>query len=195
MTEFVLSILLTIAPSLYPQVETWLLLASPHRIPDTPASDVVLLRHPYVMAKDHSLGPGAPTELVERGRCRGQIWIGLDWGWVCSDGLTCPTICGDAQQIAVVGTWLVVRDRQGQCLAFDTTKQDYDPSPPTTLDGVNDHLARYGVGPLTDADFRTFEELMAERERRRVTWSLVGLAVGLTPLAVVVLVVFVRRRG
>ena len=41
MTEFVVSLLLTIAPSLFPWVEDWSLYQS-----DTPASDLVILRYP-----------------------------------------------------------------------------------------------------------------------------------------------------
>jgi hypothetical protein len=161
--------------------------------PDTPPSDLVILRYPYAVAKDSTKGSTAPTELIELNNC--HLWnCGFHFDWVYFDGLPRPTLNPDAHQTAVVGSWLVVKDRQGQCYTFDMAGAG-DSSPSTNLDGVNDHLARHGVGPLTDTDFRTFEELMAERERRRVTWSLVGLAVGVAPLAVAVVVMFVRRRG
>ncbi len=188
MTAFVISVLLTIAPWLYPQVEEWL-----YATPDTPASDLVMLRYPYAVAKDHSLGPNARTELVKCDDFRRPFFCGISSDWVVVGGVERPTIFFDTHQTATVGMWLVVRDRQGKCYTFDTTNREKS-SAMTDLAGVNAYLTSVGAPPVSDADFRTFEELADERSRRRVKWSLVGLAIGILPLAGVVLVAMVRRR-
>lgn len=169
MTEFAISVLLTIAPSLHPDVEAWL-----NRPPDTVASDVVLLHYPYVVAKNHSLGPTAPTELVDLDSC----WWGkkrYSSDWVYYNGKRRGTTKRDAHQTAIVGTWLVIRDHQGKYSAFDMASSDWH-SPVFSLADVNIQLAETGVGPVSDADFRTFEELADERDRRKATRSVVVLS-------------------
>lgn len=173
-----------------------------HWPPDTPASDVIRLDRKFSLAKDHSLGPAVATVLVKPDP-RALYYSPYAHEWPTIDGIPSTTVHDDAQRVAASGNWLVVQDRQGRYQLFDLWVTDdklaTDSTIQTTafllsLDAVNDVLAHEHVGPLTDADFRTFEELMAERERRRVTWSLVGLAVGMAPLAVAVLVMLLVRR-
>ena len=144
------------------------------------------------MAKDHALGPNAPTELIACDKC--YMWkCGPRFDWVRVDGLERPAVCDDAHQTALSGPWLLIRDTAGRCFTLDTTNMDRAFAF-TDLAGVNAYLARVGASPVSDADFRTFEELADARGRRRVKWSLVGLAITLGPLVGLVLVVIVRRR-
>lgn len=169
---------------------------------DTPASDVIRLGGGYSLAKDHSLGPTAPTVVVEPSHP--VPYLGIARGWPTIDGIPNSVIRDDAQRVAISGNWLVVQDQQGmyQIIDLRVAKRDFaDGSTSRTilllhsLDAVNGALTQEHTGPVSDADFRTFEELVAERERRRVTWSLAGVAAGVAPLAMAVLVVLRRRAG
>lgn len=189
MTEFVISVLLTVAPALGPEMQAWL-----NRPPDTPASDVVILRFPYAAVKNHTLGPTAPTELVDLEAC----WFGKKRyasDWVYYDGKRRGTIKRDAHQVAVVGTGWVVRDRQGKYSAFDMTSSDWH-FPVFSLADLNIQLTETGVSPVSDADFRTFEQWADERDRRRTTRSLAVLsAVSPGWLAVAGSALWFRRRA
>lgn len=165
-----------------------------HWPPDTPATQVIRLDREFSLAKD-PLWPGAYTILVAPDYVS-LYYAGHKQEWPRVDGMSSITIHHDAQRVAGAPNWIVIQDSQGRYRVMNLSVQNPHPTDEPSLDAVNDHLSRHGVGPLTDADFRTFEELMAERERRRVTWSLVGLAVGVLPLAVAVMVMLlVRRRG
>lgn len=188
MTEFVISVLLTVAPSLYWQVESWVM-----RTPETPGSDVVVLCFPHAVAKNHKLGPTAPTEVVDLDAC----WWGkkrYDSDWVYYNGKRRGSEYHDVDKTAVAGTWLIIRDKQGKYIAFDMAAGSDPYRQYSSLDRVNSDLARHGVGPVSDADFRTFEELAEERERRKVTWYGTTLALIALGWAVVLVAVMWRRR-
>ena len=172
------------------------LFAPPDRLPDTPPSDVVILRFPYAVAKNHSLGPTAPTELVDLDSC----WFGktrYHSDWVYYDGKGRGTKALDAYQTAVAGTWLIIRDRQGKYTAFDMADDGgHFTYPNPNLVEVNAKLAEASVGPVSDADFRTFEEWRDERDRRRATMTcsgLAGIAVGWALVVGAALVMWRRR--
>lgn len=189
MTDFVISVLMTVAPSLGAQVESWLM-----RTPDTPGSDVVVIRFPYAVAKNHKLGPTAPIEVVDLDVC----WFGKQrykQDWVYYNGKRRGSEYHDVDKTAVAGTWLIIRDRQGKYEAFDMAKNgSYPYRQHCSLDEVNTDLAQFDVAPVSDADFRTFEELAEERERRKVTRCGVVLSVIAVGWAAVVVVVMWRRR-
>ncbi len=159
--------------------------------PDTPASDVVRIKSPYALAKDRSRGPNPPTELVSP--YPALVMCTPPRGWVQLNGQLMRTEWDDVDRVTMSGDWLVSQDRQGRYHMFDLTGPSTCPHSMSSLADANDQLARRGCAPVFDVDFRTFEELADERGRRRVKWSLVGLAVGILPLAGVVLAAMVRR--
>lgn len=163
-------------------------------LPETPAADVVRLKPPYALVKHHSKGSNPPTELV--GPYPDLVLGALPRTSARLAGRTMVTECDDAEWSVVSGDWLVIQDRQGHYVAFDLSKQ-YAPSlSEASLDAVNAHLAEHGVTPVSDADFRTFEQWAEERDRLRRTRCVAVLsAVTLGWLAVVGSAFWFRRRA
>ena len=143
--------------------------------PDTPASDVVHIRSPYALAKDHSRGPNPPTELV--GPYPRNIGCLPPPAWVYQNGEPMLTVLGDAERVALTGNWLISQDRMGRYIGFGLSEPHALRPSDSSLDDVNAQLAEHGVPPVSDADFRTFEQWAEERDRRKATQLLTGLSV------------------
>jgi hypothetical protein len=127
-------------------------------------------------------------------------------GYECSVGgpkRSSEAVTTNFRRVAVADKFLVFEGLQGEYFAL-TGYGRPDPcetigtvtvmTVPGSLDETNSALAAEGVRRVSDSDFHTFEELAEEQDRRRVIWSLVGLAVGIVPLAGVVLLAMVWRR-
>ncbi len=189
MTEFVISVLLTVAPSLYPKVEDWLIAES-----DTPAADVVRLRFPHDLAKDHSRGPTAPTVLVVPSSPFPVPLERWEPEWPRINGRPHDVVCHDVHRLAVVAGCTIVQHRSGGFSVYSQFGSGRVSIDFNTLEEVNNQLIPHGITLVSDADFRTFEELADERDRRKVTrcWTmLASIAVG---WAAVVVAVMWRRR-
>ena len=158
---------------------------------DTPDSQMVRLGGPYALVKKNA---GSPAELV--GPFNVPLWFCGVWPahWSVLNGQETSLISASADRSAVSGRWFVSQSLNGRYGAVNLASGDDFAADQPSLDAVNSLLAKDGLPPLTDADLRTFEEHVAERERRKLALSgggLAGIAVG---WAVVVGVLVVRRR-
>lgn len=173
------------------------LFAPPTGLPDTPDSHVVRLRPPYALAVHPAWEIPGSAMLIRPGMKFDPDCGRPSVSGVTMDGDTTIHVVYAVERAAVTGNWFVARYSDKWYCLLRLDDPNAEPSRPEGLREVNRLLADDGCGPLSDADFRTFEEWRDERdrtrERKRLTLTSGGLAAVLVGWAAVGAVLAIRR--
>ena len=172
-----------------------------HYPDDGPPYVLCWMRYPYLLVRAPAVGGGFTSRLMRVRQASDPARIGSDDLLTNTDvpgpridGKDTIPVADEVLRIAVKGDFVVAEWLLGGYVVRSLNNQHSTRYLCGDLDDVNSELAKADTPPITDADFRTFEELAEERSRLRVGSSLCGLAIGILPLAGVVLVAVIRRR-
>jgi len=168
---------------------------------DGPSYVVCWMRYPYVLVRCPAVGGGFGSRLMRVRQpsdpariTSDDILINPDVPGPQIDGKDTIPEVDNVVRIAVKGDFVVAEWIMGSYAVRSLSNQHSTGYLYGNLNEANVDLAKAGAPPISAADFHTFEELAEERNRLRIGCSLFGLAIGILPLAGVVLLALVRRR-
>jgi len=161
---------------------------------DIAATRACWIRSPFALVKCQSENGRYPARIV---RARSTTPDESSSGSLVPAGydgiVPLDTVVDNVDSVAQAGRFMVAKQRVGRVIVVDLNAPDEKPTVFATVDAANAFLARHGVLPVGEAEFRSFESVYREFGPPISLWALVNLAGGAVVCGAVFL--WARRRG